>query len=237
MKRETRLPELLAPAGSFECLIAAIRGGADAIYVGGKRFGARAYAKNFDTEEMKKAVIYAHLHGRKIYVTINTLILDREMEDALAYARELYAIGVDALIVADLGLIRVLREHLPELELHGSTQMSAHNTLGADMAYELGCKRVVLARELSGENIAAVTAKCKPEIEVFLHGALCVCHSGQCLFSSMVGGRSGNRGECAQPCRLPYNGEKSYPLSLTDLQRCNSAVAKLLYVICQAKVG
>ena len=234
MKRETRLPELLAPAGSFECLIAAIRGGADAIYVGGKRFGARAYAKNFDTEEMKKAVIYAHLHGRKIYVTINTLILDREMEDALAYARELYAIGVDALIVADLGLIRVLREHLPELELHGSTQMSAHNTLGADMAYELGCKRVVLARELSGENIAAVTAKCKPEIEVFLHGALCVCHSGQCLFSSMVGGRSGNRGECAQPCRLPYNGEKSYPLSLTDLclanhvrELCDSGVASL----------
>ena len=234
MKRETRLPELLAPAGSFECLIAAIRGGADAIYVGGKRFGARAYAKNFDTEEMKKAVIYAHLHGRKIYVTINTLILDREMEDALAYARELYRIGVDALIVADLGLIRVLREHLPELELHGSTQMSAHNTLGADMAYELGCKRVVLARELSGENIAAVTAKCKPEIEVFLHGALCVCHSGQCLFSSMVGGRSGNRGECAQPCRLPYNGEKSYPLSLTDLclanhvkELCDSGVASL----------
>ena len=234
MKRNTRLPELLTPAGSFECLIAAIHGGADAIYVGGKRFGARAYAKNFDTEEMKKAVTYAHLHGRKIYVTINTLILDREMEDALAYARELYRIGVDALIVADLGLIRVLREHLPNLELHGSTQMSAHNSLGADMAYDLGCQRVVLARELSGENIAAVTETCKPEIEVFLHGALCVCHSGQCLFSSMVGGRSGNRGECAQPCRLPYNSEKSYPLSLTDLclanhikELCDSGVASL----------
>lgn len=234
MKRKNKLPELLAPAGSFECLIAAIRGGADAIYVGGKRFGARAYAKNFDAEEMKKAVTYAHLHGRKIYVTINTLILDREMEDALAYARELYQIGVDALIVADLGLIKVLKEHLPNFELHGSTQMSAHNSLGADMAYDLGCERVVLARELSGENIAAVTEKCKPEIEVFLHGALCVCHSGQCLFSSMVGGRSGNRGECAQPCRLPYNGEKSYPLSLTDLclashikELCDSGVASL----------
>lgn len=234
MKRKTKLPELLAPAGSFECLIAAIKGGADAIYLGGKRFGARAYAKNFDAEEMARAIAYAHLHGRKIYVTLNTLILDREMEDALAYARELYEMGVDALIVADLGLISVLREHLPALELHGSTQMSAHNSLGADMAYELGCERVVLARELSKENIAAVTEKCKPEIEVFLHGALCVCHSGQCLFSSMVGGRSGNRGECAQPCRLPYNGENNYPLSLTDLslaghirELCDSGVASL----------
>ncbi len=234
MKRKTHLPELLAPAGSFECLIAAIRGGADAIYVGGKRFGARAYAKNFDTEEMSKAITYAHLHRRKIYVTINTLILDREMEDAIAYARELYEMGVDALIVADLGLIRMLREHLPHLELHGSTQMSAHNSLGADMAHELGCERVVLARELTADNIRAVTEKCKPEIEVFLHGALCVCHSGQCLFSSMVGGRSGNRGECAQPCRLPYNGEKNYPLSLTDLclanhikELCDSGVASL----------
>lgn len=234
MKRKTQLPELLAPAGSFECLIAAIRGGADAIYVGGKRFGARAYAKNFDIDELGRAVTYAHLHGRKIYVTINTLILDREMEDALAYARELYEIGVDALIVADLGLIRVLHEHLPDFELHASTQMSAHNSIGADMAYDLGCARVVLARELSRENIVAVTKKCKPEIEVFLHGALCVCHSGQCLFSSMVGGRSGNRGECAQPCRLPYNGEKNYPLSLTDLclanhvrELCDSGVASL----------
>ena len=234
MKRKAQLPELLAPAGSFECLIAAIRGGADAIYVGGKRFGARAYAKNFDIEELSRAVTYAHLHKRKIYVTINTLILDREMEDALAYARELYEIGVDALIVADLGLVKVLREHLPDFELHGSTQMSAHNSLGADLAYDLGCERVVLARELSRENIVAVTEKCKPEIEVFLHGALCVCHSGQCLFSSMVGGRSGNRGECAQPCRLPYIGEKNYPLSLTDLclanhvkELCDSGVASL----------
>ena len=234
MKRKNKLPELLAPAGSFECLIAAIRGGADAIYVGGKRFGARAYAKNFDIEELRRAVIYAHLHGRKIYVTINTLILDREMEDAISYARELYRIGVDALIVADLGLVRALRRHLPDFELHGSTQMSVHNSLGADMAYDLGCERVVLARELSGESIRAVTERCKPEIEVFLHGALCVCHSGQCLFSSMVGGRSGNRGECAQPCRLPYNGEKSYPLSLTDLclanhvrELCDSGVASL----------
>ena len=234
MKRKTQLPELLAPAGNFECLIAAIKGGADAIYIGGKRFGARAYAKNFDIDEIERAVRYAHLKGRKIYVTLNTLILDKEMPEVLAYARELYAVGVDALIIADLGAISVIREHLPDLELHASTQMSAHNSLGADMAYDLGCTRVVLARELSGDNIAKVTEKCKPEIEVFLHGALCVCHSGQCLFSSIVGGRSGNRGECAQPCRLPYNGENSYPLSLTDLslanhirELCDSGVASL----------
>ena len=234
MKRKNKLPELLAPAGSFECLIAAIKGGADAIYIGGKRFGARAYAKNFDIEEIKRAVRYAHLHERKIYVTLNTLILDLEMPEVLSYARELYAAGVDALIIADLGAIKVLREHLPDFELHASTQMSVHNSLGADEAYELGCTRVVLARELTGENIKNVTEKCKPEVEVFLHGALCVCHSGQCLFSSMVGGRSGNRGECAQPCRLPYNGKHSYPLSLTDLslanhikELCDSGVASL----------
>lgn len=234
MKRKTALPELLAPAGNFECLIAAIKGGADAIYIGGKKFGARAYAKNFDIEEIARAVRYAHLHKRKIYVTLNTLVLDREMPEVLDYARELYRVGVDALIIADLGAISVIREHLPDLELHASTQMSVHNSLGADLAYELGCTRVVLARELSGENIKAVTEKCRPEIEVFLHGALCVCHSGQCLFSSMVGGRSGNRGECAQPCRLPYNGENSYPLSLTDLclanhirELCDSGVASL----------
>ena len=234
MKRKERLPELLAPAGSFDCLVAAIRGGADAIYVGGKKFGARAYAKNFDSEELSRAVTYAHLHKRKIYVTLNTLILDREMEEALEYARELYRMGVDALIVADLGLVRVLREHLPDFELHGSTQMSVHNSLGADEAYKLGCARVVLARELSKENIRLTTEKSLPEIEVFLHGALCVCHSGQCLFSSMVGGRSGNRGECAQPCRLPYNGENNYPISLTDLclaehirALCDSGVASL----------
>ena len=234
VKRKDRLPELLAPAGNFECLIAAIRGGADAIYIGGKRFGARAYAKNFDIDEIERAVRYAHLHERKIYVTLNTLILDKEMPEVLDYARELYAIGVDALIIADLGAIRVIKEHLPSFELHASTQMSVHNSLGADMAYDLGCTRVVLARELSGENIKRVTEKCKPEIEVFLHGALCVCHSGQCLFSSMVGGRSGNRGECAQPCRLPYNGENNYPISLTDLclanhvkELCDSGVASL----------
>ena len=216
MKRGGRLPELLAPAGDFECLIAAVAAGADAIYVGGRLYSARAYAKNFDMDELVKAVEYCHLHGVKLYVTLNTLLYDRELEGAVSFARELYRIGVDALIVADLGLVRILREVLPELELHASTQMSVHNVDGANAAHALGCKRVVLARELSGKDIADITERCAPEVEVFLHGALCVCYSGQCLFSSLVGGRSGNRGECAQPCRLPYNGGK-YPLSLSDM--------------------
>ncbi|MBE6532293.1 MAG: U32 family peptidase [Ruminococcaceae bacterium] len=216
MKRSAILPELLAPAGSFECLLAAVEAGADAVYVGGKRFGARAFAKNFDLDELSRAVAYCHLHKVKLYVTVNTLIEDREMPEVLEYCTELYRIGVDALIAADLGLIRVLRRHLPHFEIHASTQMSIHSTLGANAAAELGITRAVVARELSLESIKSVCESSKCELEVFLHGALCVCHSGQCLFSSMVGGRSGNRGECAQPCRLPFEGGK-YPLSLKDL--------------------
>lgn len=216
MKRKTALPELLAPAGDMECLIAAVRAGADAVYVGGKLYSARAYAKNFDIDELTRAVSYCHLHGVRLYVTLNTLLYDGEVAEAVDFARELYRIGVDALIVADLGIIRALREVLPELELHGSTQMSVHNSLGANIAASLGISRIVLARELSGENIRRTTEASQIECEVFLHGALCVSHSGQCLFSSMVGGRSGNRGECAQPCRLPYCGDK-YPLSLRDM--------------------
>lgn len=215
MKRKEKLPELLSPAGDFECLVAAVAAGADAIYVGGKRFGARAYAKNFDIEELSRAVSYCHLHGVRLYVTVNTLVFDREMKELVEYAKELYRIGVDALIIADVGAIAEIRRRIPGLELHASTQMSVHNLLGADAAAELGCSRVVLARELSFKDIVSITESSAAEIEVFLHGALCVCHSGQCLFSSLVGGRSGNRGECAQPCRLPYNGK--YPLSLKDL--------------------
>lgn len=216
MRRKDNLPELLAPAGDFECLVAAVKGGADAIYIGGKMFSARAYAKNFDIDEIKKAVSYCHLHGVKLYVTMNILLFDNELTEALAFARELYLAGVDALIIADLGLISLIRKEIPDFELHASTQMSVNNSVGADFAYDLGCTRVVLARELSGKNMREVTEGCKAETEVFLHGALCVCHSGQCLFSSMIGGRSGNRGECAQPCRLPYNNGK-YILSLSDL--------------------
>ena len=203
----------------MSCLYAAVAGGADAVYVGGKRFGARAFAKNFDIDELRAAVRYCRLHGVKLYVTLNTLIEDKEMADAVEYAAQLYRIGVDALIVADLGVMSAIRRHVPDLELHASTQMSVHNYLGAGAAEALGATRVVVARELSLGDIKSVVANSPCEIEVFLHGALCVCYSGQCLFSSLVGGRSGNRGECAQPCRLPYNGK--YPLSLKDLSLAN----------------
>lgn len=235
MKIKGKLPELLAPAGDFECLVAAVRGGADAVYIGGKEFSARAYAKNFEIEEIKKAVSYCHLHGVKLYVTMNILVYDNEMDEALSFAEALYLAGVDALIIADLGLIGRIRQRLPDFELHASTQMSIHNSVGADIAYDLGCSRVVLARELSGDNMREVTEVCKAETEVFLHGALCVCHSGQCLFSSMIGGRSGNRGECAQPCRLPYNDGK-YVLSLSDLSLAKHIKELISYGISSLKI-
>ena len=216
MKRKDALPELLAPAGSFEALLAAVLGGADAVYFGGRAMNARAFAKNFDDEETARAIDYLHLHGRRAYVTLNTLLSSRELEGALEYAASLYRLGVDALIVADLGLMRLLHEAIPELELHASTQASVHSSAGADLLRDsLGVSRVVLARELSLQSIRSAVETAKPEIEIFLHGALCVSHSGQCLFSSLVGGRSGNRGSCAQPCRLPYGD--AYPLSLRDL--------------------
>ncbi len=220
MKRKSALPELLAPAGDMQCLYAAVSGGADAVYVGGRFFGARAYAKNFDIDELSRAVIYCHLHGVKLYVTVNTLVYDREMRELSDFAAELWRIGVDAVIACDLGAIREIKRRVPGLPIHASTQMSVHNTYGADAAARLGCERVVIARELSHGNIVKVTAECSIETEVFLHGALCVCHSGQCLMSSLVGGRSGNRGECAQPCRLPYNKGKPV-LSLSDLSLAN----------------
>ena len=216
MKISDKLPELLAPAGDMKALMSAISAGADAIYIGGKRFGARAFAKNFDEDELKAAVKICHASGVRLYVTVNTLIYEKEIEQALEYVGMLSKLGVDAVIVCDLGLAALIKEKYPALELHASTQMGIHNSLGADQAYSLGCERVVLARECSFKDIKAITEKCKPEIEIFVHGALCVCHSGQCLFSSLVGGRSGNRGECAQPCRLPYANGK-YPLSLKDL--------------------
>ena len=219
MKRKNNLPELLAPAGDMQCLYAAVKGGADAVYVGGRSFGARAFAKNFDIEELAYAARYCHLHDVKLYVTVNTLVYDREMRELSDYVAELWRIGADAVITADLGVIREIKRRVPNLPIHASTQMSVHNTYGADEAARLGCERVVLARELSYSNIVSVTENCSIETEVFLHGALCVCYSGQCLFSSLVGGRSGNRGECAQPCRLPYGSR--YPLSLSDLSLAN----------------
>ncbi len=218
------LPELLCPAGSPDALDAAIEGGADAVYLGGASFNARMNAKNFGGDALRSAVLRAHAYGVKVYLTLNTLITDRELPAYLDSAREALHAGVDALIVADLGGISALRQAFPGVELHASTQMSAHHSYMGHELQRLGFTRMVIARETSAENIKAIVQKSPIEVEIFIHGALCVSHSGQCLFSSMVGGRSGNRGECAQPCRLPYscdgcakNSKNAYPLSLKDL--------------------
>jgi len=196
--------ELLAPAGSYESLVAAINAGADAVYIGGSRFGARAYANNLEEHELCKAIRYAHLHGCDLYLTVNTLLKDHELEDLEAYLRPYYECGLDAVIVQDLGVFSYIREHFPDLPIHASTQMTILGEYGAAFLKEMGAARVVTARELSLEEIRSIHKKVDIEIESFIHGALCYCYSGQCLFSSMLGGRSGNRGRCAQPCRLPY---------------------------------
>lgn len=215
LTQELPLPELLVPCGSEEALRAAVGSGADAVYLGGRMLNARMNAHNFDDAAMRHAVEYCHSRGVRVYVTLNTLVYDRELEEAARYAAFLQTCGVDALIVADMGLCRLLRETLPDMELHASTQMAVHETGAVRRLASLGFSRVVPARELSLGDICSMCRETDTEIEVFVHGALCVCRSGQCLFSSLVGGRSGNRGECAQPCRLPYNG--GYPLSLRDL--------------------
>ena len=213
-------PELLSPAGSPEAVIAAVQAGAGAVYLGYGVFHARRNAKNFSKEELAAAVSYCHLRGTKVYLTLNTLLTDRELPDGYQTAQEAAEIGVDALLIQDLGMVRTLRRLAPDLELHGSTQMSIHSLDGAKEAADLGLKRVVLARELPRRDIAHITKYAPIETEVFVHGALCMCHSGQCYLSAMVGGRSGNRGLCAQPCRLPYgwqNRADGYPLSLKDM--------------------
>lgn len=198
------LPELLAPAGSLEAARAAVQNGADAIYLGGKQFSARQYADNFGEEELMEVLRQCRIYGVKVYVTVNTLMHQDELKSALEYLRFLYEAGVDAVIIQDVGLIRCARQVLPHLELHASTQMTVNNSLGVAMLRDMGLKRVVLAREMSLKDIASVSSKTDVELEVFVHGALCIAYSGQCLLSSMIGGRSGNRGRCAQPCRLPY---------------------------------
>lgn len=195
--------ELLAPAGSWEALEAAVNAGADAVYMGGKAFGARAYASNFDKEEMARAVYFAHMHRVRLYITVNTLVDDSELAELADYLLFLNNVGVDGIIVQDLGVIRLARQIVPELPLHASTQMTITNSSGVDFAVGAGMERSVLARELSLKEIEAACSR-GTEIETFIHGALCVCYSGQCLMSSLIGGRSGNRGRCAQPCRLPY---------------------------------
>lgn len=201
---ECSKPELLAPAGSPLALRAAVENGADAVYLAGKIFGARAYADNFSDEELIAALKYAHLRGVRVYVTVNTLVDNGEFEKLANYLFFLYKEGVDALIIQDVGVAGLIRELLPDLRLHASTQMTVHNLAGTKFLAEAGFQRVILARETSYSDLQEIRKDSPLELEVFVHGALCICYSGQCLFSSMIGGRSGNRGRCAQPCRLPY---------------------------------
>lgn len=197
--------ELLAPAGSYEIFSAVLKAGADAVYLGGSRFGARAYANNFSAEELRRAIDEAHIHDRQLYLTVNTLFKEEELEGELyEYLLPYYEQGLDAVIVQDIGAIRFIREAFPGLDIHTSTQMTVTNRYGAEFMKELGANRVVTAREMSLEEIRDIHEHVEVEIESFVHGALCYCYSGQCLLSSMLGGRSGNRGRCAQPCRLPY---------------------------------
>ncbi len=211
--------ELLAPAGSFEALQYAVYSGTDAVYLGGSLFNARASAVNFDNELLEKAVDFCHLRKVKVYVTVNILISDREFNEFDKFIRFLDRIGVDGVIVQDIGAAMYIKKIAPSLALHASTQMTVYDLEGALFLKKLGFKRVVLARELSYESIKNITEKSGIETEIFVHGAMCVCYSGQCLMSSMIGGRSGNRGKCAQPCRLMYTAEnkKGYLLSLKDM--------------------
>lgn len=195
--------EILAPVGSMEALYGAVQNGANAVYLGGKLFNARHYASNFDYEELEEIVEYCHLRYVKVYVTTNILIDDSEMEAAIDYVKYLYDIGVDGIIAQDIGLGTLVRKMMPDLEVHGSTQMTVNNLEGAKYLQDLGYTRVVLAREVPIEEIRRIHENLSIELEVFIHGALCVSYSGQCLMSSMIGGRSGNRGTCAQPCRMP----------------------------------
>ena len=223
-----KVVELLAPAGNMECLKAAIHAGCDAVYLAGKSFGARAFADNFTDDELSEAIDYCHLYDVKVYVTINTLIFDNEINNLLKYVETLIKFGVDAIIVQDLGIIKLLKNTFPNLEIHASTQINCNNNEMVKYLKDLGIKRIVFARENTLKEINNISEEI--EKEVFIHGALCVSYSGQCLFSSMIGGRSGNRGYCAGPCRLPYkllkvnNGKEQivktdgeYLLSMKDL--------------------
>ena len=210
-----KIPELLAPAGSPEGVRAAVQSGAGAVYMGFGTFNARRNAQGFSHEEMADAIAYCRARNVKSNITLNILVGDREMEDALEDAKFLYEAGADALIVQDLGLARLIHAHAPDFALHASTQMTIHTLDGAKQARDIGFSRVVLSRECSREEVQLITEQAGVETEVFVHGALCMCYSGQCYLSAVIGQRSGNRGLCAQPCRLPYNG--GYPLSLKDL--------------------
>lgn len=220
------LPELLAPAGDMNALVSAIYAGADAVYFGTDLFNARIRANNFDLDSAREAIRLCHAHGVKAFVALNISIYDKEIPKVLEYVKSLYESGADALIVADLGVMTLIRKYFPDFEIHASTQASVHNIDGVKALAELGCSRVVVARELDKQSITNICATDVAEIEIFVHGAHCMSMSGQCLMSYAMGGRSGNRGECAQPCRLPYsfgNG-MSYPLSLKDMSLSNHII-------------
>ena len=211
--------ELLAPAGHWEAMVAAVQSGADSVYMGCGGFNARRGAKNFTPEEFAAAVAYCHLRGVKVYMTLNTLLTDRELPQAEEYLRSASRWGVDGVIVQDWGLAALARQVVPDLPLHGSTQMTVHSREGVEAAAAMGMACVVLSRELSREDAAYICRNSPIKIEVFAHGALCMCYSGQCAMSALIGERSGNRGTCAQPCRLPYRvdgGRPGHPLSLKD---------------------
>lgn len=225
MKKRT--VELLAPAGSYESMVAAVNAGADAVYIGGNKFGARAYANNLDEEAMIRAIDFVHLHGCKIYMTVNTLVKEKELLGLHEYLEPYYEAGLDAVLIQDLGVLSYIRDHFPDLPIHISTQMTVTGAYSAAELKKLGAVRVVPARELSLEEIRTIVRETGLEVETFVHGALCYCYSGQCLFSSLIGGRSGNRGRCAQTCRLPFDvlgdgkllnkKNERYVLSLKDL--------------------
>lgn len=216
-------PELLAPAGDYTCFQAALKAGADAVYIGGQRFGARAYAGNFSDAEVVDALKEAHFYGKRLYLTVNTLLKQNEMGELEDFIGPFYEAGLDGVIVQDIGALSLLGTLFPGLELHASTQMTVTDVRGAEFLKQLGVCRVVPARELTLGEIEALCRESGMEVEAFIHGAMCYCYSGQCLFSSLLGGRSGNRGRCAQPCRQPYrilpgqNGQECYPLSLKDM--------------------
>lgn len=220
MNMRNRDFELLAPAGNINIFKAVIEAGADAVYVGGSMFGARAYANNFNEEELLYAIDYAHLKGVKVYLTVNTLLKNDEIEKLYDYLLPFYERGLDAVLVQDLGALKLIHDRFPDLAIHASTQMTVTGIDGVEFLKQFGVQRVVMAREVSLAEMKEIHEKCGMEIEAFVHGALCYSYSGQCLFSSMLGGRSGNRGRCAQPCRLPYcvgNKKDTYILSLKDM--------------------
>ena len=245
-RMEKRRVEILAPAGSYESMVAAVNAGANAVYIGGSRFGARAYADNLDEEAMIRAIDFVHLHNCRIYMTVNTLVKEKELPELYGYLKPYYEAGLDAVLVQDLGVFSYIREYFPDLPLHISTQMTVTGKYSAADLKRMGAVRVVPARELSLKEIREIGETTGLEVETFVHGALCYCYSGQCLFSSLIGGRSGNRGRCAQTCRLPFDVEKGdkvlggknekYVLSLKDLCTLDLLPEILEAGVCSLKI-